>query len=603
MSAFGQIAQIGLTFVGYYFGGPVGAAVGSFIGQAAFGEKQKVVGPTISDLRVQQSGYGLTLPIAFGTVRSAGRVIDKSNLKPRKFTRQVGGGGLFGGGAEVEETDYYVDLAIALHDGRMGELRAITRVWADGELIYSVDDEATWDLDGAGSIADWFRRAAALLASQVGIGNCMTIYPGNYEQMPDPTLEALNGGAGTVPAYRGVGYVVIKDWLVTKWRRVPNLEFEYICDLTTEPAGARRVFGRTTNQLAYEWCGWNGFAATSPFLGPWIRSFDGSTLRVLELESPHPTFGPAEGTVTQVMRFDITGQYLGPQIAGDPYARHMAMYWGSVDSHYLWAMTDANGRACVRFNGNPDYAGGENPGVWVTPFGWAGATWENALAYDITPDDIRLLPSGPYVGRIDSTALRGVIPCVDGLHFLIVYVRDDDQARYVLRKFTREGTGDATEIVSEGDATRVKHTDTGHIECAGQCTHDMTGGYYQVGMIESDLRHVWVINHGGAGGSHLYEIDPADSVLKPVTDTSGMTAPSVPSGISRSAASIWADKGNCFTIASKGNLSFYTRMPAGTGTPPTVGEVCTALALVAGVADEEFDADDLVETCEGMVIV
>jgi len=54
------------------------------------------------------------------------------------------------------------------------------------------------------------------------------IYPGNYEQMPDPLLQEYfeaRYGPGATPAYRGRCLVVFENLEITKWGTIPNFTF------------------------------------------------------------------------------------------------------------------------------------------------------------------------------------------------------------------------------------------------------------------------------------------------------------------------------------------------------------------------------------------
>ena len=93
-----------------------------------------------------------------------------------------------------------------------GEIVGVRRIWANNELIYSVAENA--DL-------------ATIQASNAAAGN-IKIYTGSEDQLPDPTLEALHG-AGNVPAYRGLAYIVIsRIWVEKYGNRLPNFEFEVV---------------------------------------------------------------------------------------------------------------------------------------------------------------------------------------------------------------------------------------------------------------------------------------------------------------------------------------------------------------------------------------
>ena len=83
-------------------------------------------------------------------------------------------------------------MAIALC---MGRITCIGRVWADGQEI-----------------------DPSLLN--------MRVYEGTEQQSPDPKMEAVEG-AGMVPGYRGMAYVVFEDLDLARFgNRVPQFSFE-----------------------------------------------------------------------------------------------------------------------------------------------------------------------------------------------------------------------------------------------------------------------------------------------------------------------------------------------------------------------------------------
>ena len=84
-------------------------------------------------------------------------------------------------------------LALALCEG---VITGVGRIWADGQR-------------------DRPRRPSTL-----------SVYRGSEDQLPDPRMEAVEG-AGRVPAYRGIAYVVIEDLDLGRFgNRVPQLSFE-----------------------------------------------------------------------------------------------------------------------------------------------------------------------------------------------------------------------------------------------------------------------------------------------------------------------------------------------------------------------------------------
>jgi hypothetical protein len=85
-------------------------------------------------------------------------------------------------------------LAIALCEGAID---GIGRVWADGEIVSQEDLN-------------------------------IKVYSGSDDQLPDPTMEAIEG-VGEVPAYRGTAYVVMENLPLAQFgNRVPQFSFEVL---------------------------------------------------------------------------------------------------------------------------------------------------------------------------------------------------------------------------------------------------------------------------------------------------------------------------------------------------------------------------------------
>ena len=183
---------------GFVIGGPQGAVIGFGIGAqlgGTFGSNSSVTlptveGPRLSDLRIQTSNYGKVIPEVYGQGRLAGNVIWARPIKEVRVesttsTTQHGGKG--GGGSSATQTqtqvsyEYFTTLAIAICEGPIDD---VVRIYADAKIL---DD-------------------SLLQASQ----GKYTVYNGTETQSPDPVIESFEG-AGSVPAYRGLAYVVIQD--------------------------------------------------------------------------------------------------------------------------------------------------------------------------------------------------------------------------------------------------------------------------------------------------------------------------------------------------------------------------------------------------------
>lgn len=186
------ISGIGAA-VGGMIGGNTGAQIGWLLGSYIAGNNaEDIPQPTIADLRVQTSSYGGSIPIVFGKQRVAGNIIWASD----KTTYEIKQGGKGGGASAPSATGYKVDMAIALCKG---QIEGISRVWADGKLIVDANSD-----------------------SKTLVGQ---LYTGSNTQNPDPTMESALG-AGNVPAYRGLAYIVLNDFDLGVSGRIPVFSFE-----------------------------------------------------------------------------------------------------------------------------------------------------------------------------------------------------------------------------------------------------------------------------------------------------------------------------------------------------------------------------------------
>ncbi|WOF43700.1 phage tail protein [Sphingopyxis indica] len=201
------MATLVLTVVGGIVGGPVGAALGAAIGRQAdaaiFAPKGRE-GPRLADLKVQASTYGQQIPQLFGTMRVAGSVIWATDLIER---RAKSGGGK--GRPSVTEYSYAVSMAVALSSRRV---RAIRRIWADGNLLRSAS--------GTFKERCTFRW-----------------YDGSEDQAVDP-LIASAVGSGSASAFRGTAYALFEELdLASFGNRIPSLTFEVEADAGDIDAG------------------------------------------------------------------------------------------------------------------------------------------------------------------------------------------------------------------------------------------------------------------------------------------------------------------------------------------------------------------------------
>lgn len=201
---------------GFFIGGPAGAAVGFGIGAGLGGMLTPIdmpgqQGPRLSDLKVQTSTYGAAIPRVYGTVGITGNVfwLEGNQLKEVVTRKKVKAGGK-GGSKKTTVTTYtyYATLAIGLCEGPIAGVR---RIWAGPNLIY---DAASEDVE-------------TIIASNLNAAG-FAIYHGAADQQPDSRIQADRGAANT-PAYRGLAYVVIKDFLLTDYgNAIPAFKVEVV---------------------------------------------------------------------------------------------------------------------------------------------------------------------------------------------------------------------------------------------------------------------------------------------------------------------------------------------------------------------------------------
>jgi hypothetical protein len=174
----------------------IGATLGRAIDQRVMGRGSDVVETgRIDRLRLTGSGEGQPVSRVYGRMRIGGHVIWATRFLETVTTSGGGGGGKGSPSRpQTREYSYSISLAVALCEG---VIAGIGRVWADG---------------------------AEISASTLNL----RVYPGTADQMPDPLIEAVEG-SGTVPAYRGLAYVVIENFDLGPFgNRVPQFSFEVI---------------------------------------------------------------------------------------------------------------------------------------------------------------------------------------------------------------------------------------------------------------------------------------------------------------------------------------------------------------------------------------
>ena len=200
------VTVLGATLSGAAIGAQAGALAGSFVDQALLapsGQTRTFRGPRLSDLHATASTEGAPVARVYGRARIGGQVIWATDIEEEVITttsqRQGGGkgrsrGGGGGAAAPVQQIEYryYANFAVGLAEG---PITGLGRVWADGR-----------ELDLAG--VTW------------------RLHHGGEDQAPDALIVAREG-AGNVPAFRGLAYVVFERLPLAQFgNRLPQLSFE-----------------------------------------------------------------------------------------------------------------------------------------------------------------------------------------------------------------------------------------------------------------------------------------------------------------------------------------------------------------------------------------
>ena len=192
------VLPIGGAAVGYLIGGPTGAQIGWMAGSYATSRRNQedTANETVGDLRVQTSQYGTNIPVPVGKQRIAGNIIWAAD----KTTYEIKQGSSGGKGSQpaVTGTGYKISMAIAICKG---PILGVQRVWAGGKLIVDCRTDAN---------------------PLIG-----TLYTGSNTQLPDPTMESILG-AGNVPGYRGLAYIVLTDFDLGTSGAIPQFSFEIL---------------------------------------------------------------------------------------------------------------------------------------------------------------------------------------------------------------------------------------------------------------------------------------------------------------------------------------------------------------------------------------
>ena len=209
------MAVLALGVVGSALGSAIGIGAsagwlgGVMLGNLLFGggKGQNIEGPRIDDLSVQTSTYGAPIPLVYGTMRISGNVIWSTPLKETRTVKKSSGGK--GGGKKSSQTTYSYSASFAI-GLCIGPVSTVRRIWADTKVIYDATASNTQSTEKYPGV--------------------VRIHRGEETQEPDSTIE-MHLGAGNVPAFRGLCYLVFTDLQLKDFaNRIPNISAEVVAD-------------------------------------------------------------------------------------------------------------------------------------------------------------------------------------------------------------------------------------------------------------------------------------------------------------------------------------------------------------------------------------
>ena len=93
--------------------------------------------PMLGALRIQQSSYGLTVPVVFGRTRISGNMGWYGDFVAVAHTKTENSGGKGGGGVKQTQTDYTYEAAVIMILGE-GMITGVPSAWRAKERFTSL---------------------------------------------------------------------------------------------------------------------------------------------------------------------------------------------------------------------------------------------------------------------------------------------------------------------------------------------------------------------------------------------------------------------------------------------------------------------------------
>lgn len=205
--------------------------------QALLRPTQTVEGPRLDDLSISTADYGRVLPVIYGSMRVGTNVIWGLDLIEQSETETQGN--FLTGKTKITEFFYFSTFSVSVCEGPVD---AVTRIWANGELIFDRRDPTDSD-------------AQAVLKDGIDQGT-IRIRLGGEGQIANPD-EVDDKGEDRTPAYRGVCVIDFHELPLEDYgNRIPEIEVEVVNGPAVWPSeqsnlgsvGASHLYARSVYQ-------------------------------------------------------------------------------------------------------------------------------------------------------------------------------------------------------------------------------------------------------------------------------------------------------------------------------------------------------------------
>jgi hypothetical protein len=272
------MARIALAVIGGIVGGLIsffsagalspfaislGMSIGGLIGGILFPQKVPTqYGPRLNERQVMSSANGSPIPWGYGTFRIAGEVIWAEKIKETKNTEKKSAKG--GPTVTTVTYTYTITMAVAFCEGPAD----VIRLWGDVKLLFDKTGTGPQSIGtgltstGTGGLFKHTGDRAFTVVAPV-------FYRGTEDQLPDPTIQSVEG-ADRTGAYRGLCYAVVNDFPLADFgNRIPNIRAE----ITVAGTAAPRTIFPGWSTLSFTGANPNGIvqAPQSVYIDPYSR--------------------------------------------------------------------------------------------------------------------------------------------------------------------------------------------------------------------------------------------------------------------------------------------------------------------------------------------